>query len=168
MVTLLYILTLSILSTSWVKFTPTHKDYSIEMKRTTKYKHHSVNEKAYADIYSVPMEEDENILAYKVVISKALLEEKLLLEGKDLEVYTKSYLSRCKCELSNQRLVQYKNFQGIVFDIKTAEGIAMSGESIHLVYDNMLYNINYFSPNEGKLKYMSEFDWVINSMIIYK
>jgi hypothetical protein len=152
-------------SVLWVQFTPNHKDYSIEIKSTTKYKNQSF-EKGYVDVYTVPLDGDVNKWAYTVSIVKG--EAELLFNNDDeLGQYLEDYLKTCNCSLKNQRVYQFKNFEAIVFDMEKSKNNGyelLYGESIHFVKNGGVYNVNYLSDAPGKAGYMTEFDWIINSM----
>jgi hypothetical protein len=158
---------LTLLTTSWVQFTPISGDYTFEINERAKYQRQNIENGGYIEIYSVIKENETNVADYILSVSKTYQE--ISQKGVASEIYQKNFLSTCNCEITSKKLVAYKNFDAVVFGIKFKKGNGvMKGESVHIANGKVLYNINYFTTDKLSEKYQAEFNRTINSLQIYK
>jgi len=168
MKTLLLISFFFLLTTDWFQFTPKSGDYTFEINNRALYRRQELKG-GYAEIFTVSNEKSDSIVEYIISVSKLKQDKKMSLADLSTGEYKKNYLSSCNCEVTSEKTVQYKNFKGIVYNVRMKKKNGyMAGESIHITKDNSLYNIGFLTPENLLPKFKSEFDHSINTMQLFK
>jgi hypothetical protein len=158
----------AILTTDWFQFTPKSGDYTFEINNRALYRRKELKE-GYAEIFTVSNEKHDSIIEYIISVSKLKQDKKVSLEDLSTGEYKKNYLSSCNCEVISEKTVQYKNFKGILYNVRMKKKNGyMAGESIHITKDDILYNIGFLTPENLLSKFKPEFDHSINTMQLIK
>lgn len=165
---LLSILILSLLTTSWVQFTPKSGDYTFEINNRARYQRQEI-EGGYAEIFTIVGENKPSVADYILTVSKLNEDEEYNLEKLSSSVYRENYLSTCGCAITSEKEIQYRNFKAIVYTVRMVKKNGnMAGESVHIAKGKVLYNISFLTAESLVPKFKQEFDHTMNTMQLFK
>ena len=83
-------------------------------------------------------------------------------------IYKQNVLKTCNCEITTEEEKQYKNFNGIGYDMIMKKNKDMIGKAVVIVKNRSIYNVSVLAFKDTSVIAFNEFEHTINSMKIYK